>query len=263
VLDYVGNLERFVQGFAVARPISAAVDSEIVTLPGPGAKLFIDDEIVPNPARSEWSVLCPPSSQCTSAASPGWCALSVGKTVANTCEATTSTPSARVYNRATAARISMFLDAWGRSSGRGQHDDLTARVNTRWNRMALNLVGTGIRDCSRSQRPVECQLNQFVRYRLEHVGPTIARGATGQWKMMDMPIAQVEGGKASALGELLDVQLNGWGQPTVEAVARIELMNRPMGGAYDIEFDLDETVNFDNVEAVQALYGTSYWVLQR
>ena len=264
VLDYVGNLERFVQGFAVQRPMSAANDTEIVTVPGPGANIVVNGKVVPDPARTAWSVLCPAGVSCTTAGSPGWCSAQTGVPLSQTCAITPASPTGTVqYAAPTKARATLYLDAWGQSIGRAPIVAYDSRVNARWGRFALNLVGNGIRDCSTAASPNDCQANQYLKYDLHHEGPSLAIGATRQWRLLDIPLAQVESGKAPTLGEFLDVEQNAWGKPFVEAVARAELIGRPMNGTYVIELTGDSTVTFDRIEALQLLYGSTYWVMQQ
>jgi hypothetical protein len=264
VLDYVGNLERFVQGFAVQRPMSAAVDDEIVTVPGPGASIVVSGNVVPDPARTAWSALCPAGTACTTASSPGWCSLASDIPVSQTCAIPPNAAGgATTYAAPTRIRATLFLDAWGQSVGRAPIQTFDARVNTRWSRLAVNLVGNGIRDCSTARNPNDCQANQYLHYDLRHEGPSLAIGATRQWRLLDVPLAQIESGKAATLGEFLDVEQNAWGKPFVESIARTEMVGRPMNGTYVIELEGDASVTFDRIEALQILYGSTYWVTQR
>ena len=261
VLDYVGNLQRFVQGFAVARPVSAAVDNDVVTIPGPGATVVVDGQVVADPGRTAWSVFCPAESTCTSPGQGGWCPAVTGIPLSQTCVWTTET-SPPTYLALTRARVSFYLDPWGQAVGRTAPRRYEARVNARWGRFALNLVGNGIRDCSLSMSPNDCQANQYLRYDLHHQGPSLAIGATRQWRELEIPSAQVESGKGSTLGEFLDVSQNAWGKPFIEATARSELVGRPFNGSYVLEILGDASTRFDRIESVQILHGSSYWVLQ-
>lgn len=79
---------------------------------------------------------------------------------------------------------------------------------------------------------------------------------------LDLPEADIQAGKATAIGEYLDVLQNGWGRPFVEAVARIELEGRPLNGTYTLELTGGPGVSFDNLQTVQILYSQSYSALQ-
>jgi hypothetical protein len=84
----------------------------------------------------------------------------------------------------------------------------------------------------------------------------------GRHVTLDVPTANIEGGKALANNELLDPVLNGWGKPYVEAIARMELLERPLGGSYELEFELPEGTSLDSIERVQLLLTSNYWTLQ-
>jgi hypothetical protein len=79
---------------------------------------------------------------------------------------------------------------------------------------------------------------------------------------LDIPTANIEGGKALAANELLDPVLNGWGKPYVEAIARSEFLERPLGGNYELEFELPAGASLDSIERVQLLLTSNYWTLQ-
>jgi hypothetical protein len=177
------------------------------------------------------------------------------------CESTD--PNAPGLLKPLEARATFFLDPWGQLAGRAQPQSFDSRVNTRIRRLAINLVGNGIKDCSGALVPSDCLANQFLRYDLEHSGPVIGIGATQQWRILNVPIGVVEGGKAATLGEFLDVQQNGWGRPFVEAVAREELLSRPISGTYVLRLQGGDTVNFDRLESLQVLVDSDYWVLQK
>jgi hypothetical protein len=263
VLDYVGNLERFVQGFAVERPMSAATDNQVLSLPGPGAKLVVSGQIVADPARATWSVLCPAGTTCATPNAPAWCMLGTNVPVAQTCQLSSSTATgAPQYVAPYQARVQFYLDSWGRTVAHDALTQLLNRANARWGRMMVNLVGNGIKDCSLSSNPADCQANQYLLYDLQHAGPSLALGATRQWMDLDVPLATIQAGKAASVGEFLDVQQNSWGKSFVEADARTDLIGRPLNGSYTLELSGGGGVAFDNVETVQILLIQNYSALQ-
>jgi hypothetical protein len=263
VLDYVGNLERFVQGFAVERPITAAVDNQIISIPGPGSMIVVGGNVVANPARSAWSVLCPAGTTCAPGSSAAWCAVSSATPVAATCQLPSSPGNAPQNVAPLKARVSFYLDPWGRVLGHDALSPLNERANTRWGRLMVNLEGNNIVDCSGPSNPTDCSATtSYVTYDLRQMGPTLAFGATRDWTLLDEPTIQIEAGKAAALGQILDIQQMAWGQPFVEADARVELIGRPVNGTYTLELSGGSGVLFDNVTQVQILSAQSYSALQ-
>src|SRR5262249_35179877 len=140
--DYVRNLRAFVDGYAAKRPAAVAHDEiEVVNIPGlvPGAGnevVFVDDQggLIASSTlfaeRGGWQVRCETGD---------WRSLSE-----------TAAPLATVCNGAPpiGARLNVDLDPWGRLSDSVAHPPYRDRFNGRWDRLAVNLVGTGVKDCT-------------------------------------------------------------------------------------------------------------------
>ncbi len=265
VLDYVGNLEKFVAGFAVARPASAALrDGEVIWLPGPKS---LREQVQEHPGVS-WEVNCESdyaNTSCSDAPAgtqSAWCAPPTWATLDTFCRAQTASGK-DVLIAPKRARAVFQLDPWGRLDASIPTDPYQNRVNARWDRLVVNLVGAGVRDCSAAADPQQCWSEPFLRYALKQRGPVTAVSYDGRRTLLDIPTASIEGGKALAANELLDPVLNGWGKPYVEAVARTEFQERPLGGTYELEIETGPGVSLDNIERVQILLTSNYWVLQQ
>jgi hypothetical protein len=126
----------------------------------------------------------------------------------------------------------------------------------------VNLVGTGVLDCSKATDPGACYTQPFVRYQLTHSGAPWITDAEQSWTILPMPSGNIEGAKALAAEQWLDPIVNAWSEPYVASVARSELSVRPLGGSYEIQFDLGPEVVLERIQRVQLLLGTSYWVSQ-
>jgi hypothetical protein len=140
---------------------------------------------------------------------------------------------------------------------------LEQRHNVRWGRLAVNLVGTGIRDCQRAANPATCFSESFVRFQLQHSGPAWMTNHAQQWRAFDLPAAFIEDGKALASEEWLDPIANGYASPFVAAVARGELFGRPIHGAYELILELGPELRPERIERVQLLVENEYWVRQQ
>ncbi|MBI5531668.1 MAG: hypothetical protein HY898_03060 [Deltaproteobacteria bacterium] len=160
----------------------------------------------------------------------------------------------------TRARISFVLDPWGRLEGDMVQPAYQVRYNTRWNRVALNFVGTGVKDCAKASNASACYSQPFVRYNLTHTGPAWSTSYDGQWFTLPVPTATIEGGKAVAAEMLLDPLFNSWSKPHIDAAGRLEYAERPVGGTYVLEFDVPPEVIMERLEQVQVLMSQSYWV---
>ncbi|MBM4362464.1 MAG: hypothetical protein FJ104_07265, partial [Deltaproteobacteria bacterium] len=281
IVDYVGNLDAFVTGYSVGRPTAVAQgDVDVLYLPGTadGTPEDFDPDLDPPavyyPEAGSWLVQCPPT---TPGGEPVWtAALAPGAGgVAGTCTDWQSAgcvacvdrdvdcaQEAGCYEPPLRVRIAVALDPWGRLVGDAGSDDLERRHNARWTQLAVNLVGSGVRDCARARDTLACYSQGFVRYSLSHVGPSTVTDFEQRWTALAVPIGRIEGGKALASETVLNPLRDGWQTSYVAPIARTEFADRPMGGAYLLEIVAGPEVRLDRVERIQILAGQSYWVRQ-
>ena len=263
ILDYVGNLQRFVDGYAVNRPSAAALgDSDVITLLGPDSVLMspLPGSIPghPDTMRYAWSYFCPADAswvglpQVADPGNPG------GPQVAGKADLACG----GLAPKPTKARLVFSLDAWGRVDAYGVQAPPSKRYNVRWSRLAINLVGTGIKDCSQAYDPLGCYSSSFVPYNLTHVGPSWVTDYEGSWNTLGIPIGQVNQAKALAAEQWLNPITNGWSAAYVQAVERHEFAERPLDGVYQLELDVAPEVQLGQIDRVQVLADTSYWVRQ-
>lgn len=165
--------------------------------------------------------------------------------------------------RPLAARLSFSLDPWGRLNDFIMNEPFEQRYNARYDRLAVNFVGTGVKDCERADDPLGCYNEGFIRYDLEQLGQAWVTDFDGDWHALGVPTGRIEGGKALAAELWLDPLRDGWDTPFISAVARTEFGFRPLGGEYQIEFDAGPEVRLDRIERVQLLVGSSSWVVQQ
>ena len=246
IVDYVQNLQRFVDGYILARPTtSAQADSEVLSLPGPsglqGAGALPPGVIDSSSYR--WDFYCPSQAAWVLRSSPnidGVCGM----------------------ESPTRARMTFSLDPWGRVGGTVGVPAYVSRYNSRWNRLVINVVGTGILDCSKAGDPLTCYTQSFLRYNLSQVGPSWVTDFSEVFHALNVQRGQIEGGKALAAEEWLDPLANGWSKPFVSAVARSEYADRPFGGTYELVFQLGPEVTLSHIERIQVLLESNYWVKQ-
>ena len=258
--DYVSNLQLFLDGFTIQRPTAAVVsDAEVVQLPAPGAQVvesslsaatvsFID------PASMGWSFFCPDSG--TWVADPDLASFTTGTL-------TSTLPTVCNGSPPSLARLGFWLDPWGRLRGAiGDPPPFVSRFNVRLGDLAVNLVGSGIRNCELAADPSACFAEPFIRYDLRQVGPVLVTDFDETWKSLDIPIGIIEGGKALSAEEFLDPVTNGFNRPDVGNVARVEFRDRPIGGSYELTLYLSPDVRVENIQRIQLLTQTAYWVRQ-
>ena len=253
VTDYVENLARFVNGFAVQRPSAASTaDSEVLTLAGP-LGLVTSQPRPPSAsldgASAQWTYECPTVN------GPAWVGLPSDRVPGHACGTLAPMPSR--------ARVTFALDPWGRVNGDVANPPFAQRYNARWTKLAVNLVGSGVLDCSNAVDANNCFNQPFVRYALTHRGPAWVTDWNESWLVLGVPNASIEGAKALSAEQWLDPLSNGWTKPFVEAIGRTELADRPFGGIYEILLTLGPEVRLERIERVQLLAGDAYWVKQQ
>jgi hypothetical protein len=254
IKDYVGNLQAFVAGYAASRPSAVAHnDLDVITLPGLQPGTTVQVSTVPpqtiHPDVGKWSL------HCAGAAPQTWTHVDpFSGDVMTACGA---------GGRVDLARLEFTLDPWGRREGGIANEPYQKRFNARWDQMALNFVGTGIKDCTKSADPPGCYSSGFIPYNLTHVGPAWVTDYDEMWRLMNVPRGRVEAGKALASEIWLDPLKDGWSTSYISAVARTELELRPLGGAYELEFVVSPELLLNRIERVQLLVGSSSWVKQQ
>jgi hypothetical protein len=241
---FIQNMEQFVRGFAVSRPsVATHSDTEVVSIAGP-AQLVSGSAVDARAAK--WSFFCPQDAGT-------WRDIPENGNLATIC--LTGSPAR--------ARLQFFLDPWGQLTDGDVGAAYEKRYNARYGRLAVNLVGTGILDCSKAIDPSACYSQSFVRYGASHVGLTSMIDYDGFFRNLEVPLGQIEGAKALTAEQWLDPLANAWAKPYVAQVARTELSERPLGGSYALVFELGPEVVLSRVEQVQLLLETSYWVKQK
>jgi len=283
VEDYVRNLEGFVTGYAATRPSAVARDEiDVVTIPGleTEGQISVDMETggpcTPAtigcgriyPDRGKWSVRC--------AGSDTWFtidpAVPASQACGKTCEGCVDFCGSEClpdcmdacthYTPIERLRIEFVLDPWGRINSHINSTPLERRFNARWGPLAVNIVGTGIKDCERARDPLGCYGEGFIRYNMRHVGPAWTTDFGETWRALGLPLGNIEAGKALAAELWLDPLKDGWSTSYIAAVARSELELRPLGGAYEIELEIGPEVMIERIERVQLLVGSTAWVKQ-
>ncbi|MGE5782985.1 MAG: hypothetical protein ACM3ZE_00275 [Myxococcales bacterium] len=253
LIDYVENLERFVQGYTITYPTSVSLpDTEVITLGAPNQLTSPNSSgtVSLSPDTAGWRFYCP--EQGTWIAHPG-----VGQY-----PLTSSLDSSCAGSRPTLAKIGFWLDSWGTLNGAWTRAPYVDRHNVRWRRLAVNLVGTGIRECSKSTDAMSCYTSPYVRFNLIHTGPSWQTNHALDWRVVDLPTAHIEAGKALAAEEWLEAISNSWNMPYVSNVARGELFGRATAGNYELVLEITPDVRLDRIERIQLLVEQDYWVKQ-
>jgi hypothetical protein len=161
-----------------------------------------------------------------------------------------------------ALKTTFTLDPWGRKDRPISNPPYERRYNTRWGLLAVNVVGTGVKDCELAEDPSGCYAEGFLPFNLTHLGPAWVTDFDQIWRYQPIPLGQIEGGKALAAELWLDPLKDGWSTEYINAVKRSEFANRPVGGTYELVIQTGPEVVPERIERVQLLVGSDYWVRQ-
>ncbi|MFN9810767.1 MAG: hypothetical protein ACK6CU_14160 [Deltaproteobacteria bacterium] len=134
--------------------------------------------------------------------------------------------------------------------------------NYRIESVGVNLVGTGLRDCSAGATG-GCFGAGHFSISLVHEGPWLVRNANGN--LYDAPLftGRVESARALAAERFLSNPLSSADQALIQPYVRHELRGRPLGGSLLIRIWEDEGFRFDRLEDVQLVLNYRYWTHQR
>jgi hypothetical protein len=152
-----------------------------------------------------------------------------------------------------------FLNSGGGSSLAGKLAQ--GNYNYRNTSLALNLVGTGVRDCTNSPTP-DCFGTGYVEYNLEHDGTSASlTDYNGKARVFNFGIADVQHGKALAAERYITMPLGTDDQALLAqpGIQHIELRGRPLDGVYRLRIWDSPALNWNNLQDVQIVLNYRYW----
>ncbi|MCB9592811.1 MAG: hypothetical protein H6719_08765 [Sandaracinaceae bacterium] len=131
--------------------------------------------------------------------------------------------------------------------------------NYRFDTFGLNVVGTGVRDCSRSETPSACYASGYIPFSVTHIGPYQVRSHLGE--LIDVPLftGNVQFAKALAAERYLTNPLSGADRSLLTDYVRTEFRGRPLDGAYRVRIYDADGFDWERVEDVQLILNYRYW----
>ncbi len=280
VKDYVSNLQAFLAGYAVQRPAAVASNElDIVNLPGlvPGTAVTTSSPsgdggvdaaadagdagtpVVDYTGEGEWSIHCP-----STANNPGWGAAPITSGTGSVSTACIFGVSPNfTYSSPDEIRLAFTLDPWGRINDGISSPPFVDRFNARWGNLAVNFVGTGIKDCTKAADPQGCYASSFVAYNLTQYGPSWVTDYDENWRLLNTPSMIIEGAKGLAAEVWLDPLQDGWSNPLISPILRTEFTLAPLGGGYVLDFQVPPEVQLNRIQRVQLLVGSTAWVKEQ
>jgi hypothetical protein len=156
----------------------------------------------------------------------------------------------------------IVIDAESHNSGFG---GLVGQVgvgnmNLRHVDVGLNVVGTGVLDCSLSGGS-GCYDSAFLEYDLQHTAYDAAiQNAQNQTVCFNFGSAQIRSGKAVAAERVLTLPLSGGDAQLLQSPAFTkELAGRPLSGVYRLRIKESPALVFNQIEDIQLVLHYRYW----
>jgi len=131
--------------------------------------------------------------------------------------------------------------------------------NYRIESLALNFVGTGLRNCGDSNLPTTCNAAGFVPYTLIHEGPYFVRNYQGVDFLANLFAGRIERARGLATERYLTNPVSSSDQSLLEAFVRTEFRGRPLDGSFILRVWDEDSAAFDAVQDVQIALTYRYW----
>lgn len=131
--------------------------------------------------------------------------------------------------------------------------------NYRIESLALNFVGTSVRDCSNANLPSTCYNAGFVPYSLLHTGPFFVRNDSGGDFKAELFDGRIEHGRGLALERYLTNPLSTTDRQLISDYMRSELVGRPLDGNFALRVWEEPGVSFESIADVQLVLNYRYW----
>jgi hypothetical protein len=131
--------------------------------------------------------------------------------------------------------------------------------NYRFEDLALNLVGTGVKDCSLSATPSSCYAGSFLQYSLYQSEPFRVRNYDGNVVRAPLPSGRIQQAKALLAERYLTNPLSGADSSLIGSYFRNEFNGRPLDGNFKLRIYDTDGLNFRALEDVQIALRYRYW----
>ncbi len=135
----------------------------------------------------------------------------------------------------------------------------TGNFNFRHIDVAVNVVGTGVIDCTSSGSP-DCYGSGFLQYTLIDNGSDVGvLGADGQYRSFDFGTATISRAKALTAERYITTPLGSADQQLVDQGLQVQFRGRPVDGVYGLKIYDTPALHFDKIQDVQIVLNYHYW----
>lgn len=131
--------------------------------------------------------------------------------------------------------------------------------NYRIENVALNFVGSSVRDCTNQTVATPCYSAGYVPYSLYHDGPFYIRNDVGADFKVEIFDGKIETARGLALERYLTNPVSETDRGLLQDYIRGEFQGRPLDGTFVLRIWDQDGVDFDAIQDVQILLKYRYW----
>ena len=132
--------------------------------------------------------------------------------------------------------------------------------NYRINDLAINLVGSNVKDCSLDPGAgTTCYANQFIPYDLIQDGAVKIRNHAGVELPFKLSVGRIHQAKGLAAERLMTNPLSSTDSALIQQYRKNEFRGRPIQGVYTLRIHAVPSLRWTNIEDVQFVLGYRYW----
>jgi hypothetical protein len=135
--------------------------------------------------------------------------------------------------------------------------------NYRFNDIAVNLVGTAVKNCERSETPSACYANNHILYSLRHDEPFRVRNYDGDVYRAELYPGNIQQAQALLAERYITNPISSADRNLMTDYWRGELKGRPMDGNFRLRVYEVDGLNWDALEDIQLVIDYRYWTRER
>jgi hypothetical protein len=135
----------------------------------------------------------------------------------------------------------------------------SGNFNYRIENLAVNFVGTALKDCSHATLPSSCQANASIPFTIAHRGPFTVRNHAGEPYDVKIFSGKIEHGRGLAAERYLTNPLSGADRGLIDPYTHNELRGRPLTGQFVLRVYDGDGIAFDNLQDIQIVLDYRYW----
>jgi hypothetical protein len=131
--------------------------------------------------------------------------------------------------------------------------------NYRIDSLALNFVGSAVRNCDDAKLPSTCYNAGFVPYSIDHNGPFFIRTHDGGDFQTDLFDGRIEHARGLALERYVTNPISSTDRDLLSDYFRTEFAGRPLDGNFSVKVWEEPGVDFSGIQDVQLILKYRYW----